>query len=67
MSITASCCSSNNDKEAAGKIGSSCGGCFASIAMTVMWIWGIVVVANKEVDAPWTDWEGNQIYCPLVG
>jgi len=67
MSMTATCCSSDNDKEAAGKLCSSCGGCLVSIAMTVMWIWGIVVIATKEVDAPWTDWEGNQIYCPLVG
>ena len=32
-----------------------------------MWIWGIVVIANKEVDAPWKDWKGNEIMCPLVG
>ena len=26
----------------------------------------INVIANKEVYAPWTDWKGNTILCPLV-
>jgi hypothetical protein len=67
MSLGASCSADEEEKSAASKLGGTCGSCLTSIALTTMWIWGIVVIANKEVDAPWTDWEGNQIYCPLVG
>ena len=48
------------------KLASNCGGCIWAISILVLWIWGIVVIANKEVDAPWTDWQGNSISCPLV-
>lgn len=48
------------------KLASGCTGCIWAIALLVFWIWGIVVIANKEVDAPWTDWQGNSISCPLV-
>jgi len=57
----------SEDSESWVKLGTNCGGCFLSIAIVVLWIWGIVVIANKEVDAPWTDWQGNRIMCPLVG
>jgi hypothetical protein len=36
-----------------------------AIAITILWIWGIVEIANKP-DAPWTDWKGDPIMCPLV-
>ncbi len=48
-------------------IASNCCGCLVTIALTTLWIWGIVVIANKEVEAPWTDWKGNDIMCPLIG
>ena len=47
-----------------------CTGCLVSIltcvwstAMTVMWIWGIVVIANNEMKVPWTNFYGNEIQC----
>lgn len=55
-----------SDKEAGMKLGTSCGSCLFATALTVMWIWGIVVIANKEVDAPYWDWEGKSIMCPLI-
>jgi hypothetical protein len=66
MSIGASCFVNDEEKNGASKLGCSCGSCFSSIALTVIWIWGIVVIANKEVDAPYLDWEGNIVLCPLV-
>lgn len=56
-----------DDKDSFVKLGTNCGACIWSIAITSMWIWGIVVIANKEVDAPFWDWKGNKIMCPLVG
>ena len=47
-------------------LATNCGGCIWSIAVLTMWIWGIVVIANKEIDAPWTDSNGDAILCPLV-
>lgn len=44
------------------------GYCFAllwAIAIVALWIWGIVEIANKP-DAPWTNWKGEAIMCPLV-
>ena len=35
------------------------------VATTVLWIWGIVEIGNKP-NAPWTDWHGNRIMCPLI-
>jgi len=52
----------NSVSEAASKCGSFCWG----IALLVLWIWGIVVIANKDVEAPWTDYMGNPILCPLI-
>jgi hypothetical protein len=66
MGAGAGCASQADDKHEAMAVGGKCGSCLTSIAIMIMWIWGIVVIANKEVDAPWTDWEGNKIMCPLV-
>ena len=55
------------DKEGATKIGTKCGSCLWSVAVLVMYIWGIVVIANKEVDATWTNYRGEKIMCPMVG
>lgn len=69
--ICACCCTfaSRNaeDSESFVKLGTNCGSCLLSIAIISLWIWGIVVIANKEVEAPWTDWKGNDIMCPLIG
>ena len=56
-----------DDKSSFVKLGTSCGSCIWAIAVITMWIWGIVVIANKEVDAPYWDWKGDKIMCPLVG
>lgn len=70
------CCSmahiTNDDQEEDDKspyviLASKCGTCLWTIGILVLYIWGIVVIANKEVDAPWTDWQGKSILCPLVG
>tara|TARA_Y100000389_G_scaffold123003_1_gene120287 strand:- start:614 stop:1264 length:651 start_codon:yes stop_codon:yes gene_type:complete len=58
--------SSEEDKEVGLKAGARCGSCIMSIAIAVMWIWGIVVIANKDIEAPYKDWEGNDIMCPLI-
>ena len=45
------------------------GYCFTllwAIAIMALWIWGIVEIANRP-DAPWTNWQGDAIMCPLVG
>lgn len=54
------------DHESFVQLGTKCGSCLWSVAMLTIWIWGIVVIANKEVNAPWYDWEGKPIMCPLV-
>ena len=48
------------------KLGTNCGSLLLTISITTLWIWGIVVIANKEVEAPWWDWKGNAIFCPLI-
>jgi len=58
--------SSEEEKETGGKLGARCGSCLLSVVLLVMYIWGIVAIANKEVDAPYKDWEGNNIMCPLI-
>ena len=67
LACCASAASNADEKTQASILGGKCGNCLGSIALSVMWIWGIVVIANKEVNAPWFDWEGNHIMCPLVG
>lgn len=44
----------------------NCISCLYGITLTTFWIWGIVVIASKEVEAPWTDHAGNYIMCPLA-
>jgi len=56
-----------DDKPVCVKLLSQCGTCWWAIGILVMYIWGIVVIANKDVEAPWIDWQGNPILCPLVG
>ena len=55
-----------NDKSLCAVLLGQCGICLWAIGILVMYIWGIVVIANKDIDAPWTDWKGNSIFCPLV-
>lgn len=62
----ASCAADDDGKDSALKLGAGCGNCLTSIALTTMWIWGIVVIANKQVDAPYPNWEGTIVLCPLV-
>ncbi len=44
------------------------GYCFTviwTITIVALWIWGIVEIANKP-EAPWKNWKGESILCPLV-
>ena len=61
------CANKEEDRNGAVALGTKCGSCFWSIAITAMWIWGIVVIANKEVNGVWTNYRGENIMCPLVG
>lgn len=61
------CANKEEDRNGAVTLGTKCGSCFWSIAITAMWIWGIVVIANKEVNGVWTNYRGENIMCPLVG
>ena len=61
------CMNKEEEKEAATQGGAKCCSCLISVAILVMYIWGIVVIANKDIDAPWVDYRGNTIRCPLVG
>lgn len=61
------CAKTEEDKETVTKFGAQCGGCLWSITIIGMWIWGIVTIANKSVEAPWTNYRGENIMCPLVG
>lgn len=52
--IMASCCvvafsSSDESRHGFGKCISSCGACIWLVAVIAYWIWGIVVIANKEI------------------
>ena len=52
--IVCSCVTNKQeDSETFVKLGTNCGSCVWAIAVITMWIWGIVVIANKEVDAPY--------------
>jgi len=61
-----SACNKEADKEAMSTLGSKGCGCLISVAILVMYIWGIVVIANKDVDAPWTNYKGEDIMCPMI-
>jgi len=58
-------CAQNEDGLDCCKCLGTCFGCLWSIAICVLWIWGIVMIANKPL-APWTDWQGNSIMCALA-
>jgi|UniRef100_A0A6C0AKA2 hypothetical protein len=64
--ICCNCMANENEKVSATQAGTKCGSSLLSLAVTVLWIWGIVVIANREIEAPYYDWEGNSIICPLV-
>uniref|UniRef100_A0A6C0CN78 Uncharacterized protein n=1 Tax=viral metagenome TaxID=1070528 RepID=A0A6C0CN78_9ZZZZ len=55
------------ENKSAGKCMHSCISCLLSVAVLILWIYGIIVIANKEIKAPYKDWEGNDIMCKLVG
>ena len=55
------------ENKTAGKCMHSCITCLLAVAILVLWIYGIIVIANKEIKAPYKDWEGNDIMCQLVG
>ena len=58
----------NMDSENA-TLSSSCQSCFSccySIALLGMYVYGLVVFANREVEGPWKDYQGNTIMCPLI-
>ena len=65
--ICCNCCNKEEDKEGATKLGAKCGSCLWSWTIVGIWIWGIVVIANKEVEAPWTNYKGEKIMCPMIG
>lgn len=48
----AGCCNQNEDRADCCKCIYSCIGCLWGIAILVMWVWGIVVIANKEIMGP---------------
>ena len=46
-------------------LGGACG-CIWSVLLITMWIWGIIQIAGKQVEAPWESYHGDKIMCPLV-
>ena len=40
--------------------------CVWIIIVMILWIWGIITIAGKEVDAPWLSADGVKIMCPMV-
>jgi hypothetical protein len=63
-----SCCGNSNedDKASCYEIFSLAYGCCWSILLLVLYIWGIVVIAGKEVEAPWIASNGTEIMCPMA-
>lgn len=45
---------------------SYCFGCLWALTVIALWIWGIVIIASKKIDAPWTSANGTKIMCPMV-
>ena len=43
-----------------------CFGCLWSITILILWIWGIVVIANKEINGPPEPWYNDTVSCSLV-
>ena len=60
-------CAQNEDRLDCAKCMGSCFGCLWSIAIVSLWIWGIVVIANKEVTGPPQIWYNETVSCGLVG
>lgn len=59
----------NNDHENTTvglKILTTACGCLWGVLVFVLWIWGIITIAGKEVDAPWWSANGTDIMCPMV-
>ena len=46
-------------------LGGACG-CIWVVLLITMWIWGIIQIAGKQVEAPWEAYNGDPIMCPLV-
>ena len=59
--------SQNEDRADCAKCMGSCCTCLWSIAIVSLWIWGIVVIANKEVTGPPQIWYNETVSCGLVG
>tara|TARA_B110000902_G_C14189585_1_gene543636 strand:+ start:238 stop:858 length:621 start_codon:yes stop_codon:yes gene_type:complete len=64
--ITLLCGSNQKNNDSDDKFGTSCCGCILILALISLYIWGIVVIINKEYKAPWKNWKGESIMCPLV-
>ena len=60
-------CAQNEDRADCAKCMGSCCTCLWSIAIVSLWIWGIVVIANKEVTGPPQIWYNETVSCGLVG
>jgi len=58
-------CAQNEDRLECWTCLGHCFGCLWAVAITALWIWGIIAIANKPL-APWTDWQGNEIQCALI-
>ena len=60
-------CSQNEDRADCAKCMGACCSCLWSIAIVSLWIWGIVVIANKEITGPPQIWYNETVSCSLVG
>ena len=57
----------NNEYKTVGlKILTGACGCIWALLVFVLWIWGIIVIGSKEVDAPWLSANGEEIMCPMA-
>ena len=59
------CCTASDESNVV-KCTMSCFSCLYGIALVFFWIWGIIQIAGKHVEAPWTSHDGGEIMCPLV-
>ena len=55
-----------DDKTAGISILTTACGCVWTILVVVLWIWGIVTIASKDIEAPWVSANGTKIMCPMV-
>ncbi len=44
----------------------ACFACLYVITVVGFWIWGIIQIAGKAIEAPWTNYAGEPIMCPMV-